>query len=101
MEKATGDLDHLPRMSPVDEPVAPSGAGGRRRGLRITKQEAMIVSGLFRLFIGLILILAGLYAILIWWGFSTMIDPSLPDTEWWAEWKGKAFAGELLIALTL
>jgi hypothetical protein len=30
-----------------------------------------------------------------------MIDPSLPDTEWWAEWKGKAFAGELLIALTL
>ena len=59
------------------------------------------IDGLFRLFIGLILILAGLYAILFWWGYSTMIDPSLPDTEWWAEWRGKAFAGELLIALTL
>jgi hypothetical protein len=60
-----------------------------------------LIDGLFRLFIALILILAGLYAILFWWGYSTMIDPRLPDTEWWAEWKGKAFAGELFIALTL
>ncbi len=57
--------------------------------------------GCLRIFRGPIRILAGLYALLFWYGYSTMIDPSLPDTEWWAEWKGKAFAGERLIALTL
>jgi hypothetical protein len=51
--------------------------------------------------LGAILILAGLFAIRFWYGYSTMIDPSLSDSEWWAEWAGRAFAGELLVALTL
>ena len=91
-------LDRLQEHSPCDEPACQdmrSYTGFWRRFWPV------LIDGLFRLFIGLILILAGLYAILFWWGYSTMIDPSLPDTEWWAEWKGKAFAGELLIALTL
>jgi hypothetical protein len=37
MERATGDLDRLPRMSPVDEPAVPSGASGQRPGLRISE----------------------------------------------------------------
>jgi hypothetical protein len=50
----------------------------------------------------LFLILAGLFALLWWWGLSTWIDDSLPITEWWAEWVRKAFApNELLAALVL
>ena len=57
--------------------------------------------GCLRVFIGPILILAGRYALLFWYGYSTMIDPSLPGTECWAERAGRAFASELLAALTL
>ena len=45
----------------------------------------MLHMGCLRVFIGSILILAGLYALLFWYGYSTMFDPSLPGTEWWAE----------------
>jgi len=34
--------------------------------------------GCLRVVIGPILILAALYALLFWYGYSTMIDPSLP-----------------------
>jgi hypothetical protein len=61
----------------------------------------MLYMGCLRVLIGPILILAGLYALLFWHGYSTMIDPSLPGTEWWAEWAGRAFASALLAALTL
>jgi hypothetical protein len=47
------------------------------------------------------MLLAGLYALLFWYGYSTMIAPSLPGTEWWAEWFRRAFATDLLVALPL
>jgi hypothetical protein len=50
---------------------------------------------------GATLIVAGLNALLFWSGYSTMINPSLPDSEWWAEWAARAFAGEFLAALIL
>jgi hypothetical protein len=37
-------------------------------------------AGRLRSVLGTIPILAGLYAILFWYGYSTMIDPSLPDS---------------------
>ena len=70
MEDATGDLDRLPRMSPVDEPAVPAGAGGLRRRPWITIQEAMIVSG-----VGLILV-CGLLLFFVY-GLATMV----PDDE--------------------
>jgi hypothetical protein len=91
-------LDRWQKLSPCDEPSRPDMRSYTGSWRRI---RPGLIDGLCRPFIGLILMLSGLYAILFWWGYSTMIDPSLPDTEWWAEWKGKAFAGELLIALTL
>jgi hypothetical protein len=57
--------------------------------------------GCLRVFIGPILIVAGLYAILAWYGYSTMIDPLLQASDWWAEWARRAFASELLAALIL
>jgi len=45
MEDATDCFEGLPRMSPVDEAAPPTGAGGLRRGLKLTSQEVMIASG--------------------------------------------------------
>ena len=65
-------LDRLQKLSPCDEPSCQD----MRSYTGIWRSFwPGLIDGLFRLFIGLILILAGLYAILFWWGYSTMIDP--------------------------
>ncbi len=99
MREEPDGLERLQKNSPCDRPACHDLRGDPGFWRRFWPG---LVDGLFRLFLGLILILAGLYAILFWWGYSTIvIDPSLPDTAWWAEWRGKAFVGELLIALAL
>jgi hypothetical protein len=60
MEKATGDLDRLPRMTPVDEPAVLSTACGARRGASLAILRAMIkvlVLGLLGYFVFSILML--------------------------------------------
>jgi hypothetical protein len=34
-----------------------------------------------------------------WFGHSMMIDGSLPDAAWWAEWAARSFAGWLLVVM--
>jgi hypothetical protein len=58
-------------------------------GQWLANRCGMLHMGCLSVLIGQILILAGQYALLLWYGYSTMIDPSLPGTEWWAEWAGR------------
>ena len=92
MKKTSDDLDRLLRMTPCDEFLDQAGP-------KLPSVERPLWAGLLNSVVGTLLILGGLYAILFWYGYSTMIDPSLPDKEWWAEWQARAFAGELLVAL--
>ena len=86
------ELDRLPQLTPSDELDLPP----------TEHRPRMLHTGCLRIFIGPILILAGLYALLMWLGLSTWIDPKLPSTEWWAEWVRRAFApSDLLPALVL
>lgn len=91
-------LERLQKMRPSDELA---NRDMLKYAMTLRSFWADLIVGFLRPFIGPILIFSGLYAILFWWGYSTMIDPSLPATEWRAEWAGRAFAGELLVALTL
>ena len=91
-------LDRLKKMRPCDEL---SNHDMLKYSITWRSLWADFVVGPLRPFTGPILMFAGLYAILFWCAYSTWIDPSLPDTEWWAEWAGRAFAGELRVALTL
>jgi hypothetical protein len=71
MENATDYLDRLPRMTPVDEPAVFSGAGGVRRGFRMTKQELVIVSGV-------VLILSCGPLLFFVYGLASMVPPDDP-----------------------
>src|SRR5262245_52796084 len=72
MWKAINDLDRLPDMTAIDEPAVPLSTGGQRRGLRPTKEVAMIVSGVGLILVGGLLLLFG-------YGLATMV---VDDTDW-------------------
>jgi hypothetical protein len=91
-------FDRLQKMRPCDEL---SNHDMLKYPMTWRSFWADLIVILLRPFIGPILIFSGLYTILHWYGYSTWMDLSLPDAEWWAEWAGRAFAGELLVALTL
>lgn len=86
------EIGRWPRLTPDEDVPRMTGRGEPGPG---------VLSGLFRAFRGPILIMASLYALLFWYGSSTMIDPSLPHGEWLARWSAGAFSGELLVAFTL
>jgi len=51
--------------------------------------------------LGLVLILGGLWAILLALAFASMIDPSLSDAAWWAEYLRRLMTESVGLAFCL
>jgi hypothetical protein len=84
MERATGDLDRLPRLTPIDEPAASSTECGVRRGESLAILRAMIkvlVLGVLGYFVFSILMLC--------WAVTFGDYP-------WGRWERVRDAGEYL-----
>src|SRR6516165_6150147 len=71
----TDSLERLPRMSPVDDPVLPSGSGNRRRGPRVTSREFMVVAGL------VLTLVSGLLLFFVY-GLASLVPPD--DPRYWS-----------------